>query len=35
MRKMAEWKSRLKASARIVCMRGTCTYSTINGAAAR
>jgi hypothetical protein len=31
MRKMAEWKSRLKASARIVCMRGKCTYTTING----
>jgi protein-tyrosine phosphatase len=31
MRKMAEWKSKLKTSARIVCMRGKCTYSTING----
>jgi hypothetical protein len=35
MRKMAEWKSRLKASARIVCTRGKCTYSTINRDAAR
>ncbi len=35
MRKMAEWKSRLKPNARIVCMRGKCAYSTINGDAAR
>ena len=35
MRTMAAWKSRLKASAKIVCMRGKCTYSTINGAAER
>jgi protein-tyrosine phosphatase len=35
MRKMAEWKSKLRASARIVCMRGKCTYSSINGDAAR
>jgi hypothetical protein len=35
MRKLAKWNSRLKASARIVCTRGKCTYSTINGAAAR
>jgi prepilin-type processing-associated H-X9-DG protein len=32
MRKMTEWKSKLRASARIVCRRGKCTYSTINGA---
>jgi len=35
MRKMVEWKSRLKASARIVCTHGKCTYSTIDGDAAR
>jgi protein tyrosine/serine phosphatase len=28
MRKMADWKSRLKASARIVCLHGKCTYAS-------
>ena len=35
MRKTAEWKSKLKADARIVCMRGRCTYSTSNEVPAR
>jgi hypothetical protein len=35
MRKMGEWKSKLKAGATIVCTRGKCTYSSINGHAAR
>lgn len=35
MRKMAQRKSGLKASAKIVCVGGKCAYSTINGDAAR
>ena len=35
MRKVAKWKSTLKATAKIVCVRGKCTYSTIDGDGAR
>ena len=34
MQKMAEWRSTLKATARIACTRGKCTYSAGGGAGA-